>query len=118
MDLGGLRMRLAESEVGRNGLLVVRVAPRASRDGLRVLVVLVALRACLDGLRVCLDGLLVRLAGLRDGLKLRAIGTGTGLEVKPMAAAGVRWDGPIDGDTRDSIPSRMSGLGGIATCEE
>ena len=118
VDRDGLLMRRAEPEVDRNGLLAVRVAPRAPDDGLRVLVVLVTLRACLDGLRVGLDGCLVRLAGLRGGLKLRARGTGTGLEAKRMAAAEVRRDKLKDGDTRDSIPSRTSGLEGIATCEE
>ena len=119
-DLGGLRVCLAEPTECRDGLRVVLVAPQALLGELRVLVVLVALRAGLSGLLVRLDGLLVRLAGLRGGLKLRARGTGTGREAKTMATPDARRDGPKDGDTRDtrdSIPGRMSGLGGKATCE-
>ena len=103
MDRDGPRRCLAEPEVDRDELLAAGVVSSARDDGLRVPVVLVALRACLDGLRVGLDGCLARLVGLRGGLKLRAIGTGTGLEAKRMAAAEVR---------------RTSGLEGIATCEE
>ena len=100
-DRVGPLMRLAE--VDRDELLAAGVVSSTRDDGLRVPVVLVALRACRDGLRVGLDGCLACLAGLRGGLKLRTIGTGTGREARRIAAVGVR---------------RTSGLEGIATCEE
>ena len=89
------RRRLAELEVDRDELPAVGGVPGARDDRVRSSVARVAFRARLDGLRVGLDGCLqflwlVRLARLCGGLKLRARGTGTGLEAKRITAAGFR----------------------------
>ena len=89
------RMRLAEPEIDLDELLAGGVSG-ARDERLRPSVARVVFRARLDGLRVGLDGCLqslwlVRLGGLRGGLKVRARGTGTGLEAWRITAASSRW---------------------------